>query len=395
MAALEGAAEGDRDGMTADRRNSAVITPVIQFGTSRFLQAHADLFISDARAAGGDAGPITVVQTTADPGRAGRLAAFDGRPIPIVVRGLVDGVPVERTEHTLSIARGLAAATDWPEIERIFVAEARYVLSNTGEAGYADGSEAIVAGTVPRSFPGKLTSLLHARWRAGADPLTLLPCELVTANGQVLRAACAAVALRSELPPPFRTWLERDCVWANSLVDRIVSAPLEPAGAVAEPYALWAIERQPRLQPPCRHPAIRMVDDLRVTERLKLFILNLGHTCLAERWLAERRPPRETVRECLSDPAMRAFLDEIYDREVLPVFAAAGIAEAPAYRQSVIERFLNPFLDHRLADIATHHAAKKARRIGGLRQLAAEALPGKELPVLTAIERSGVEAARS
>jgi tagaturonate reductase len=107
----------------------------------------------------------------------------------------------------------------------------------------------------------------------------------------------AAIATRSGLSPDFVGWLENDCVWANSLVDRIVSGALEPAGAVAEPYALWAIERQRRLVAPCRHPAIKMVDDLAVTERLKLFILNLGHTCLAEAWSADRRPPGETVRE--------------------------------------------------------------------------------------------------
>src|SRR5689334_11657766 len=72
-----------------------MITSIIQFGTSRFLQAHVDLFVSDARAAGEDVGPITVVQTTGNTGRAGRLAAFDGRPIPIVVRGLEKGRPVE------------------------------------------------------------------------------------------------------------------------------------------------------------------------------------------------------------------------------------------------------------------------------------------------------------
>ena len=72
--------------------------------------------------------------------------------------------------------------------------------------------------------------------------------------------------------------------WANSLVDRIVSEPLAPAGAVAEPYALWAIEDQPGLVTPCRHPAIVVTNDLRPYLRLKLFILNLGHTYLAEVW---------------------------------------------------------------------------------------------------------------
>src|SRR5262249_18807624 len=131
-----------------------MITPIMQFGTSRFLQAHVDLFVSDARAEKQDAGPIVVVQTTGHIGRSGRLAAFDGRPIPIIVRGLENGRPVERTEYTNSIVRGLSAAANWAEIERIFVEEVRYVVSNTGEAGYAVVDEQI-GDAVPRSFPAK------------------------------------------------------------------------------------------------------------------------------------------------------------------------------------------------------------------------------------------------
>jgi len=365
-------------------------TPIVQFGTSRFLQAHVDLFISDARAAGQDVGPITVVQTTGAAERAGRLKSFDGSPIPIVVRGLENGRPVERTEYTRSIARGLSASADWPEIERVFVEEAKVIVSNTGDGGYRMPDGETIGDRIPISFPAKLTGLLAARWRKNPEPLTLFPCELIGANGAVLRSLCADIAERSGLRGEFLAWLKDDCVWANSLVDRIVSGALEPAGAIAEPYALWAIERQPRLVVPLTHPAIKIVDDLRVAERLKLFILNLGHTVLAERWLADKRPLDETVREIIAVPAMRALLDAVYGEEVLPVLVAAGIAEAPAYRDSVIERFRNPFLDHRLRDIADNHAAKKERRIGGVMALAAEVAPGLKQPRLAAIAASGI-----
>ena len=45
------------------------ITPILQFGTSRFLQAHADLFISEALARGEALGPVTVVQSSGDAGK--------------------------------------------------------------------------------------------------------------------------------------------------------------------------------------------------------------------------------------------------------------------------------------------------------------------------------------
>jgi tagaturonate reductase len=62
-----------------------------------------------------------------------------------------------------------------------------------------------------------------------------------------LRAIVCAVAREWQAPGRFVDWLGQHCVWGNTLVDRIVSDPIEPVGAVAEPYALWAVERQPQL----------------------------------------------------------------------------------------------------------------------------------------------------
>ena len=41
--------------------------PILQFGTSRFLQAHVDLFVSEALESGDALGGITVVQSTDSP----------------------------------------------------------------------------------------------------------------------------------------------------------------------------------------------------------------------------------------------------------------------------------------------------------------------------------------
>ena len=73
----------------------------------------------------------------------------------------------------------------------------------------------------------------------------------------------------------------------------------------------------------------------------------------------------------MADEAMRGPLDALYADEVLPVFAGIGMGdEASAYLKTVIERFSNPFLDHRLSEIRTNHEAKKRRRFGGLIDLA-------------------------
>jgi tagaturonate reductase len=345
--------------------------PILQFGASRFLQAHVDLFVSEALPRGEAMGRIAVAGTTGSPDSRRRVAAFAaGKPYPVLVKGLSEGAIVDERVEVTSVGAGVDAVTQWDELERLFIA-ARCAISNTADRGYeTDPSDRPDAGP-PRSFPAKLAKLLLARHRAGGEPITLFPCELTPGNGQVLRGVVLDMLDRWQAPAEARRWVGEECLWVNSLVDRIVSEPLEPLGAVAEPYALWAIEGQPGLELPCRHGAIVVAADLKPYERLKLFILNLGHTYLAELWAKDGGAPGLTVREAVADTTMRAKLDAVYAEEVLPVFAAIGMGDAAqAYLKTVIERFSNPFLDHRLSEILINHEAKKQRRFGGLIELA-------------------------
>ncbi|OJF98385.1 D-mannonate oxidoreductase [Pararhizobium antarcticum] len=357
-------------------------TPIVQFGTSRFLQAHADLFISEALERGEAAGKITIVQTTGSSERAGRLSALAAPGgFPVIVRGLENGIAINRTQQVTSVARALSTGEDWTEVIRIVTEEAEILISNTGDTGYridADKPDQ----PVPASFPGKLLLLLHARFMANARPLTMLPCELVSRNGSVLKALILDLARQRLADDAFSAWLDTQVIWANTLVDRIVSEPIEPAGAVAEPYALWAIEAQPGLCLPCTHASLLVVADLTPYEKLKLHILNLGHTVLADIWLKEKRPEAETVREILTVAQIRSTLLDLYETEVIPAFAAKGLGEqAMAYVAATLERFDNPFLDHRMRDIANHHAEKRVRRIVDFSAWS----PTVPMPKLTAI----------
>lgn len=357
-------------------------TPILQFGTSRFLQAHADLFVSEALDQGQAIGPITIVQTSGDPARAtrvGALAAPEG--FPVIIRGIEENLPVEREVRVRSVRRALSTATDWYEVSRVFVEEAEVVLSNTGDKGYALAEQDGLQG-VPKSFPMKLLALLLARYRQGGRPLTILPCELISRNGDVLKAIVLQLAAEHAPDSGVKAWLSTGVIWANSLVDRIVSEPIEPAGAIAEPYALWAIEQQAGLVVPCRHPAILVVPDLTPYEKLKLHILNLGHTLLAERWLKGGRASDETVRDILEDGAISDYLLGIYANEVIPGFESHGLgAEARAYVETTLARFRNPYLKHRLSDIAGNHAEKIQRRFVGFMDWC----PGIDMPELKRI----------
>lgn len=345
------------------------MTKVLQFGTSRLLQAHADLFIHEARGAGQDIGPVTVVKTTPSSERAGRLAALM-TGFPVRIRGLSDGQTVDRTIEVASISRALSAHDDWPALTEAFTTTG-LVISNTAERGYdelpGDADHDWRGSTVPAGFPAKLLKLLVARHAMNERPLLILPTELHADNGQVLTGILDGLAARWSLPDAFLAWLARDVECADTLVDRIVSEALEPAGAIAEPYALWAI-RRPRLPVPFTHPAIVVTDDLTPYLRLKLHILNQGHTFLAGIWIAKGRPADVTVLQMLSDPAIRARLTAEYDSVIIPGFARRGMeAEARAYVDRTMERFLNPFLRHRMSDIAQNHEAKVRLRVDAFR----------------------------
>jgi tagaturonate reductase len=77
------------------------------------------------------------------------------------------------------------------------------------------------------------------------------------------------------------------------------------------------------------------------------------------------------VLEAMNDARVRSGLEAVWHDEVLPVFDAMGLQnEALTYIDSVRERFLNPFLAHRISDIAANHREKVKRRILPLVELA-------------------------
>ena len=185
---------------------------IIQFGTSRFLQAHADLFIHEAREAGQNIGPITVVKTTRGGERARRVSAFGAEAgYTVIIRGLVGTNVVNEARIVKSVDGALIADRDWRHLTKLFAADAKVVISNVGESGYAvpsdDEIELLHGDEVPLSFPAKLLSLLAARFRCGGQPMLILPCELVPENGKVLRQILVNLAQKWKLDEGFNTFI--------------------------------------------------------------------------------------------------------------------------------------------------------------------------------------------
>ncbi len=335
---------------------------ILQFGGGSFLRAFADVFVHEANAAGGCVGRIVVVQST-EGNRAALLNAQGGK-YHVVFRGLADGVGIDRTLAVRSISRALTAKSEWAEVLRVARSSAlRMVISNTTEAGYSliddDDPE------LPRSFPARLLCVLKARYQAGLPGLTVLPCELVEPNGELLRELVLSQAEAWRLDAGLQDWIRRDVRWVNTLVDRIVSGrpeshPLLTSDKLltaAEPFALWVVEARPGDL--FEHPCVRFVPDVRPYALRKVRILNGAHTALVCR---AGPSGLRTVREAVGDPAVGRWLRRLVFDEIVPTLEHV-VEDARRFAEQVLERFANPFLDHRLEDIALHHEEKVKVRL--------------------------------
>ena len=285
----------------------------------------------------------------------------------VVLRGKADGQLVESAELITSVKGCLNPATQWEEVlKTACLPELRFVFSNTTEAGieYKPGVD---------TFPSKLARLLTARFQAGGKGLVFIPCELIENNGHILRDCI----IRYLDDPKVIDYVRRECRFCNTLVDRIVSGfPRDDVPryrekfgyddqliVCAEPFFFFALEGADEIadELPFRQAGLDVVftPDLKPYRTRKVRFLNGAHTASV---LAAHLAGHTFVDEMVRDPHFNTYLrailfDEIFTTVNLPD------AEKQAFAESVLERFANPFAQHRLLSIALNSVSKWKVRI--------------------------------
>ncbi len=289
-------------------------------------------------------------------------------------RGKQDGTIVDQTTQVNSLDCGLDANTQWADVVKAGLShDLQLIVSNTTEAGLSlsandDGSDLL--SDCPESYPAKLLSLLFQRYQAQCPGITILPLELVEYNSNQLCSLVKQQALTNSTTAvsSFIDWLESENRWLNNLVDRIVvgvSDPPpwgyeDPLAVVAEPYRMLAIQDDGgdrNILP--QHPMILWTENLQPLFIRKVRILNGLHTAMVAHSL-----PRgfETVLDVMRDADERNWFEELLNEEILPALKARN-SDEQAFAAAVLERFENPFFQHRLADIANGHEKKLTTRI--------------------------------
>lgn len=394
----------DRERIAAAK--TAPIT-ILQVGEGNFLRGFFDWMIQTCRDQGLFRGSIAVTQ----PRPAGKpkieeLAAQDGL-YTLVIRGLENGEAVERKELITVFAEAFDPYSNWTRLMELALSpELRFVVSNTTEAGIAYRPEPLSEGPI-QSFPGKLAFLLYQRYlkyEGEADKgLIFLPCELLDRNGDALRDVVLRYAEDWRFPEAFKRWVLEHNRFLNSLVDRIVTGYpgdqqaeawfeewgyRDPMLTTAEPYHLWAIEAEPELDEllPLRQAGLNVhwTTDLRPFSTRKVRILNGAHTWMAPLGLLHGV---EHVRELLEHDVLGKLVRETVYADIVPSLPYSA-EELKAYADTVFERFGNPYIRHRLADIAMNSLSKfKTRLLPTIRVYADE---GEAAPERLALGLAGL-----
>jgi tagaturonate reductase len=356
---------------------------VIQFGSGALLRGLIDFFIDKAQRSGEFNGRALIVNNT----RSGRSKRFNEQNglFTLCEEGYAEGETIRKFTVNAAVSQALPAADHWQQILAYSRnPEVTTVVSNTTEVGITLQKDDDLKAEPPQSFPGKLTAFLYERFiTVGGSPdsgMLILPTELILDNGSKLKEIVLELAVTNGLGNDFTDWLKQHCIFCNTLVDRIV--PGEPDEekhqqiekelgyedqllTISEVYRLFAVEgpkekllkKAPWL---AADEGIIIGDDITPYRERKLRILNGGHTIsVAAGFLCGL----ETVYDCMEDEVMSAFISKAIHQEIVPTLEIDQ-KMATEFADDVLDRFRNPFLNHKLISITLQYTSKMNMRNG-------------------------------
>ncbi len=346
---------------------------IIQFGEGGFLRSFADVFVHKMNEQGLYDGKVVVVQPIAK----GLIPVINEQKggYHQFLRGIENGEVVNECIKVTSISRGVDPYTDYAEYLKLaHNPDMRVIISNTTEAGIEYLGTEGFDDAPPKSFPAKLTRLLFERFEAGFGGFIILSCELIDNNGKELLDCVLKYAKLWNLSEEFVQWVLKENHFCNTLVDRICTGyPKDETEELteflgeedklmntAEIFHLWVIEGDFEKEFPLRAAGVNVIwtPDVKPYKKRKVRILNGAHTSMV---LAARLYGLSTVKECLDDVTVRAFLDKTLSEEIIPTLGSTE--EDITFGKAVLDRFANPFVKHQLLSIALNSVSKFKARV--------------------------------
>ncbi|WP_237240183.1 tagaturonate reductase [Wocania arenilitoris] len=353
---------------------------VLQFGSGNFLRGFANWMINEMNhKANFDSGVVVVKPT-----KQGSIEPLNNQEglYTLCLYGLKNGRAISEHEIIDCIQRGINPYQDYNAY--LLLAEnpdLRFVISNTTEAGIAYNANDKLDDAPQESFPGKLTALLYKRFQAfnGAPDkgLIIIPCELIDRNGDNLKKIVLQYACDWNLGLDFVDWIETNSIFCNTLVDRIV--PGYPKDNIenittelgykdnlvveGEQFHLWVIEGPESIKEeiPAETCGLNIIftDNMEPYRTQKVRVLNGAHTALVP---VAYLYGIDKVRESIEDHVVGKFLKEAIFEEICPTLDLPK-AELIQFANDVLDRFLNPYLEHELMSISLNSISKFKTRV--------------------------------
>ena len=348
---------------------------VLQFGEGNFLRAFVNYWFDVSNERAGWNGKCVLVQPIA-PGLAQLINQQEGL-YTLYLRGRENGEKVDAKRVISSVSRCLNPYEKEGFEAMMAVAvsgDLEYVVSNTTEAGIVYDPACNLDDAPASSFPGKLTQVLYRRWQAGRGGLVILSCELIDNNGRELLKCVNQYVDQWGLEDGFRKYVNEDCTFCSTLVDRIVPGRVKDAGEAArmeaengyrdelidvgEVFGVWNIEGPVWLEEklPFKKAGLNcpVAPDVTPYKKRKVRILNGAHTGFV---LGAYLAGFDIVRDCMQDDAVRGFMNKMLYEEVIPTLPLDK-KDLEDFASAVQDRFNNPFVDHELMSISLNSTSK-------------------------------------
>lgn len=225
----------------------------------------------------------------------------------------------------------------------------------------------------PVSAIGFLVSALKQRFDNNQKAFTLLSCDNLPNNGEVLEKVVCQFA--EKIAPAFAQWIKTNATFPCTMIDRIVPATtdedrreiearlgLRDEGmVVCEPFSQWVVEDKfADGRPEWEQVGVLLVEDVRVFEKIKLRLLNGAHSTMAYTGYLSGF---DYISEVMEQPAFVNLVKTYMAREAGETVTAPAGFDIEAYKQQLRERFSNKALKHRTWQIAMDGSQKLPQRL--------------------------------
>ena len=226
----------------------------------------------------------------------------------------------------------------------------------------------------PNTAFGILIKALKIRKEKGLKPFTLLTCDNIAHNGNVLRNVM--IKLSHEIDPDLSEYIANNVACPNSMVDRITPTAtkediefiqdeygyIDNRPVFSEPFIQWIIEDNfCNGRPALEEVGVMFVDDIEPYELMKIRMLNGSHAAISS---VSALLNINYVHEALENQTVKTFLDSIINKEVIPVLKdIVTDINLDEYYNTVLTRFANPYIKDTITRICFDNSNKQPKFI--------------------------------